>query len=1130
MRCQMLAHVALLCAISAPALAQNTAPYDALTNDVSEVPNFMPEPVSGMARDFEGRLWAVNPYANTVQAYEGLIGRPVRIFDTGLDPVSVALYEPGQRYVLVACKGTHALFVHDHASGDVLDVVALESEPADIVVDDSTDTAFVSCQGDNKVAEIDLTTNTVTQYYDLPNGERPGPMVLDSQGRVIVAMTITGNQTGPVAPTVAVPFGLLTVIVNLTGGADQFADEDIYRIDPSTSTVEALIRGAGSLIFDIGLNPVTGDLWILSTDSLNDFADTEPELNGQFAINQLIIVDDGDLAAFSGTPIDANLDPDSIIVDLDLDGGSYSPTTSINQARFLDFYVSAPYAGFAIVGGPFVDRLLLLDSAGARDSVLQQPSTGSQAYSALTSELPGGGGHGIFVQNLGIMNIEAWAIGVSAPFHTYSLGLDPTPAQIRRGRDVFLDGSLSANARFSCASCHPGGMADQLGWPLTASPDPSLATPGPVTNPFDVKDVMVTQSLLSIADTFPHHWRGERDLVDFGKAWEGLLGDDEELTGTKLADVVAFMQSLRAPANPAQDVNRVLNDDLTVFADKLPPGSTHVPSAVNGQVLFQTVPNFNGNTCVECHTLETGTANNSFDEITFEAPPRAAQIEVAHLRQLQHKGQSETPFATLPGLVVNENGWGVTHNGAFTSVFDFIDLGFPDLTFEESLDISEFVHQFDQGISPAAHFAVHFAQPDTACNPSVDPDCKEGQIKDILISQAARGWIDAVAFGMYDDNTGGGAQYVRWLYDRRSRTFLPDDPGLAPVGWNKMVIDTAAGRADHVFLGVPLGSGAVFALDYDNDGVINGADNAERRPEFNTSGDVTDPLLSFAGVDYVSARVAKYFLRFSEDVTYTITYSTPGGATHTFSRDDYVEVDTAVLTFHEHIDECALSGTCAGVPMLPPLVFNVTIDLEDRAGNQALAIALPSFEPLPALRQQGHDDLLFVDSIGFSNESFVGGTYTADVDVRIVRDAQALAGTLSYKPAPEDSGVVLVFGVQSGGQGAFVQTAPTMLAPNQGRTDFDVVFMNQGAPALADYVLTLNPFVLAPPTDSDGRTTVTIEIPGLSAGDTVGVSVMGVGQETTFSPPPADPVYDLFSFGALVPLTLEDEMQAMVDL
>jgi hypothetical protein len=100
---------------------------------------------------------------------------------------------------------------------------------------------------------------------------------------------------------------------------------------------------------------------------------------------------------------------------------------------------------------------------------------------------------------------------------TLELGVDPTPERIRDGRTLWYDGERSLNARFSCNTCHPGGRSDLLGWSITDDPN-------------DPKDVMVTQSLLSIEDTFPFHWRGERSLLDFNGAFPGLLGAEEELS------------------------------------------------------------------------------------------------------------------------------------------------------------------------------------------------------------------------------------------------------------------------------------------------------------------------------------------------------------------------------------------------------------------------------------------------------------------------------------------------------------------------------------------------------------------------------------------------------------------------
>ena len=176
---------------------------------------------------------------------------------------------------------------------------------------------------------------------------------------------------------------------------------------------------------------------------------------------------------------------------------------------------------------------------------------------------------------MGTQTIEVfdWTLPQSTPAASVPLGLDPTPDQIRRGRNVFLDGSRSKDGRFSCASCHPRGMTDMLAWPLRGDPT-------------DEKDIMLTQSLLSIADTFPHHWRGERALVDFKKAFGGLLGAHANKVPSvaEMEDFMVYVRALQAPANPVQNYLRVVDDAAGTTHPSVPAGS-----AIAGQTTAQTV-------------------------------------------------------------------------------------------------------------------------------------------------------------------------------------------------------------------------------------------------------------------------------------------------------------------------------------------------------------------------------------------------------------------------------------------------------------------------------------------------------------------------------------------------------------
>src|SRR5688572_32103670 len=141
---------------------------------------------------------------------------------------------------------------------------------------------------------------------------------------------------------------------------------------------------------------------------------------------------------------------------------------------------------------------------------------------------------------------------------------------------------------------------------------------------------MVTQSLLSISDTFPYHWRGERNLDHFNGAFQGLLGHATTLTespGGELDQFEAFVFSLQAPANPHQHVDRVL-DGL---------------SARRGQDLFLHKENvlfvFR---CADCHAMPSGTNGDRVADF-FVPVTSTATLDVPHLRQLTHKDQQ--PFA-----------------------------------------------------------------------------------------------------------------------------------------------------------------------------------------------------------------------------------------------------------------------------------------------------------------------------------------------------------------------------------------------------------------------------------------------------------------------------------------------------
>ena len=86
----------------------------------------------------------------------------------------------------------------------------------------------------------------------------------------------------------------------------------------------------------------------------------------------------------------------------------------------------------------------------------------------------------------------------TAPFWL-DLGPDPLPISAQQGRSIWYDAKRAVDndpdgnpfpGTVTCNTCHPAGKFDLLAWALSDSFK-------------DIKDLMVTQSLLSISDTFP---------------------------------------------------------------------------------------------------------------------------------------------------------------------------------------------------------------------------------------------------------------------------------------------------------------------------------------------------------------------------------------------------------------------------------------------------------------------------------------------------------------------------------------------------------------------------------------------------------------------------------------------------
>ena len=820
-----------------PPLVDNPKLYKHLTDAPKEVVNFNPEPFTGLVEDAGGGVWAVNPYDSTVVYFSsasilGLSGgatapvAPARTVRTGLNPVSIALRQtPNGDELLVVCSGTHAMFVHNAVTGKIVDVTMLEttgsnggglvSEGADIVVDPDLDAAFVSCPDSSAVLKIDLATRAVVHTTYLDVGRRPGPLALNrgsfsdpNDNLVYVAMTVTGNGT-----TGRVRIDQVDVVQQAVDALGvPLPDHDIYEINGVTGAAQPRATGMGSLLFDIDVNPLDAALWVLSQESLNaldalagagvPMSFDEPTLRGRFAINQL-----------------KRVGSSSSTTDLDLRtwdmNDAYAASSSINQPRSVAFTRSGPDIGTGFIASPFVDRIIRVKPNGERSSV-DEWLTLDSASNCFDLHMLQGSTPRLLALCLGTMRVSVFDPVTRNELGALDLGQDPTLAQVRRGRDTFYNGAHSADSRFSCATCHPRGMSDQLGWMLSGTP----GHPEPGMIGFVQKDMMLTQTLFGIADTYPHHWRGERSLKDFEKAFPGLLGATESgvnaaPTDQEMDDLIVFFQSLQPHANPVESPLRQLDDGrrsrLPVGLVKY-EGQGNTPttdtwnaaianaSPIAGQETFldPNIEAFAGLSCAECHSPESGT-NANFSVENNTSISRANILEVPHLRQLNVRGLNEFIVpGPPPAGVFNVNGFGVTHDGVGesfaepgASVFRFLFETAPfkvGMSEAERLDVFRFVDQFDQGISPAAHWATTLTQLST--------ESEFDLARAVLERGRESGWNDIVAI-VYAP---GGATPFRLASTPWGTQFEGETGNL--YGWD-LLIDTYVknGLIDVVLMG-----------------------------------------------------------------------------------------------------------------------------------------------------------------------------------------------------------------------------------------------------------------------------------------------------------------------------------------
>ena len=1104
---------------SAPQLPSNA--YKVLDNVEGTYVNLGAVPIRPMALSANQLvLYAVNTHGSAVDVFTDLSGNPSAVWPTPWNPVSLALWDDDQSAgrVLVACRGTSAVVMLDRTTGEILKLLETSPEPGDLLVDATADRAFVSCAGRDVVQEIDLDAWTIVRTFALP-AKLPLRLCFDANMDVLVAPLLSGNNS-----VIHNVFGLnagLLGILDLDNPAiavpgSTLPDHDVFRLVRSSPVgspvVEPIVRRAGTLLFGMGINPATGDLWVLNTEANNKDPNKQSEgaIRGDVVENRLTIVPAASIPA-AGSGIVFQPTP-AMIHDLDgpdtdplTPGDQYDVTKTVGQPDGLSFVAG----GYALITGVLTDNLTVLDSTGAfvaewnLDTAMVDE--GEIPRATLFSPLTGF----VYVYCWGTNRIQVWSGAPASLVKELDLGPDPAPAIVKEGRRLFYDGKKSANQNASCHSCHPNGGTDMQLWNLSNLDE-------------DDKGPLVTQTLMGIDRTVPLHWRGEQQigLVDFNPAFVKLLGAANELPlpdlGIQDFDAFeAFVTGLRNSPNPHQHVSRILDDAIQ------PPMMAGAPTAFARQGQLDFIASSAGDDCEVCHVFPSGGNNEIQNTSFFDLNPRRQRFEVAHFFDLHRKEQDadrttatiDTAFVDFVSTAMVDQpypvvGAGILHAGVADSVHEFV-AAFGGITPQHAANITSFMHQWDQGLAPATYRGFLLDQASVAVVST--------RLTGYLKGQADARHCDIAAFGTV--TVGGVSRQARWSYDRRLGTFTADDSSLGQQALSFFIAQATSGQGRNVFLGLPVGMGRRFAVDRDEDDLVDRDEvlvwgTNPRLPDSDGDGDpdgheannlpfpgsdapsnpavqsndTTAPTVVSARTQWLTTANGTLTFETDEPTQVTVNYSTPAGSSG--SKSD--------LAFSRH-HRIVLTDLTPSIPNGAQHAYTGTVAFTDLGGQTAtlaqlpaspsgfLAPAFPGQPVSNTTRDLGvTTDAVVADLAWTSGPTHGAGTMSGTATIR----GELEIGNL---PGPQPPAVV-VFRVLVNGQ-VHANVSPSFASFDLFIPDDPSTPVNEQAvvPYTAIPGTLAGPFLVCPLTDTTGTTTVTFTASGLQSGDEVTLNVELIG-------------------------------------
>ncbi len=869
--------------------------------------------VRPMAMSPNGKyLYAVNTPDNRLEIFKLKKGGLIHVDSVavGLEPVAVAAHGNDEVWVVNHLSDSVSIVDVKHEPR-VTRTLLVGDEPRDIVfAGPGRDRAFITVahRGQNAPFDPQLNTPGVGRadvwVYDADdlgsdlNGspeaiinlftDTPRALAVGPDGETVYAAGFnTGNQTTIVTEFIAPPLpppltnyaGLAQVQVGLIvkniGGhwLDELGrpwdplinfslpDKDVFVIDamsdPPAEIPNSAYSGVGTVLYNMAVNPVSGNVYVSNTDAANENRFEGPgdfaghTVRGQHNFNRITVLD-----SMSAQPRHLNKHVDYS----DCCDEVSNPEAALSVALPTGMVVSSDGTTLytAMLGS---GKVAIYDTAALEDDSFE-PSFDDQVL------LSGGGPTGLVLDEqrgqLYVMTRFDNSISIIKTSNRSEIAhvsmFNPEPESVVTGRRFLYDATLSSHGDSACATCHVFGDKDDLSWDLGNPDGDFIPNNNPMTafqlTPFPLdpahppmKGPLSTQSLRGMDNHGPMHWRGDRSgahdepnqqpdsgaydereaFRQFQAGFTDLLGRPEELPEEDMEAFTDFALQLMYPPNPIRN----LDDSLT-------------PAQDFGRDFFlNRVSEAGAIPCSGCHTLDPdGNSEFGVERPGFFGTDGLSSREVfpqimkvPHLRNLYTKvGMFGMPdlnplIEPIPGqmgfLGEQVRGFGVsragdvdsvyrfTHATQFSSAFIFgpnpggFQSGTPEGE-EERLAVTDFLMAFDTNHKPVVGQQITLTKDNkSVVNPRVD----------LLIARAQAGDCDLVVKGrLGSGNRERGFLYVGNGWFQRDQSWAP----LVHGNWLRAKVDKK--KESLTFTCAPLGTGHRIALDRDRDGHLDGND------------------------------------------------------------------------------------------------------------------------------------------------------------------------------------------------------------------------------------------------------------------------------------------------------------------